>query len=407
MNAPLRHANIDPIDALLMDVARRVQLSTSKHEIAERNFNALCQHVDREGSPLAGKVLQCYPSGSFAIGTAILSHVKTSQHDVDVVLEVDFPPDTSPRRLLQLLFEAINGPLGSRYHGRVKLNSRCVTVTYEDGTRVDLMPVARLAGEVERAAHLFHYKVETGEEYHKPVNPWGFAHHFNCKVEVMTDFARSYRNLGLTVLEKAATEPMPDHVPLSEKSPRVVAIQLSKRARDIDYRRRGKRCRKPPAVVIAGLALEMGPVQPRLIDELIALVTHMAQRITSESYKGQRFRLFNPSYARDEFTDRWPEDLQAQKIYAQDLRRFRAALYRLRNDALSPEQLKSELEQLFGESAATYAVEAFLEKRQQEASSGKLAFGRHGRVLIGAGAAISAATRARASTFEGGDKLPE
>jgi hypothetical protein len=405
MNAPFRHSEIDPIDALLMDVARRIQLSPTKHDIAERNFRALCQHVDREDSPLAGKVLQCYPSGSFATGTAILSHVKTNQHDVDVVLEVDFPPNTPPRYLLRLLFEAINGPKGSRYHGRVKQNSRCVTVSYEDGTTVDLMPVARLPGTVERAGHLFHHKAD--EEYHKPVNPWGFADHFNSKTEVMTEFAKSFHSRGITLLEKAETEPLPEHVPLSEKSPRVVAIQLAKRARDIDYRLHDKKLRKPPAIVIAALALEMGPVEPRLIDELIAVARHMAERLNSETFKGQRFRLFNPAYSPDEFTDRWPENVEAQKLYAVDLRRFLAALYRLRNDALSPEQIKSELEQLFGESAAVYAVEAYLEKRQQEAANGKLAFGRHGRVLTGAAAAAGTASHARASTFEGGEKIPE
>ena len=76
MNVPLRHTVIDPIDALLVDVARRIQLSPGKHDIAERNFAALCRHVDREGSPLSGKVIQCYPSGSFATGTASFARIR-------------------------------------------------------------------------------------------------------------------------------------------------------------------------------------------------------------------------------------------------------------------------------------------------------------------------------------------
>jgi len=62
---------ISEADALLMDVARSVQLSPTKHEIADRNFRALCKHVDREGSPLCGLVNECYPSGSFATGTLL------------------------------------------------------------------------------------------------------------------------------------------------------------------------------------------------------------------------------------------------------------------------------------------------------------------------------------------------
>ncbi len=56
-------------------------------------------------------------------------------------------------------------------HGKVRQNSRCVTVEYSDGTTVDLMPIARISGP-DRAGHLFHYKHETGESRHKRVNPW-------------------------------------------------------------------------------------------------------------------------------------------------------------------------------------------------------------------------------------------
>jgi hypothetical protein len=64
--------------------------------------------------------------------------------------------------ILGLLYEE-----GSRYHGMVTQNSRCVTVKYDDGTTIDLMPVARIAGQPERAGHLFHFKKETGETAHK------------------------------------------------------------------------------------------------------------------------------------------------------------------------------------------------------------------------------------------------
>jgi hypothetical protein len=73
---------ISDADALLMDVARAIHLSRTKHEIADRNFRALCKHVDREGSPLHGFVDECYPTGSFATGTAIAAQVKKDITDV-------------------------------------------------------------------------------------------------------------------------------------------------------------------------------------------------------------------------------------------------------------------------------------------------------------------------------------
>ena len=40
------------------------------------------------------------------------------------------------------------------------------------------MPMARFEGP-PRVGNLFHHKPEAGEAYHKKVNPWGFADHFN------------------------------------------------------------------------------------------------------------------------------------------------------------------------------------------------------------------------------------
>jgi len=87
-------------DAMLMDVARRVQLSPTKHDEAQQHFEALCSYVDRPGSPLQDKVIACYPGGSFATGTAIASSVSKDQHDVDVVMELDVPTNSDPKRIL-------------------------------------------------------------------------------------------------------------------------------------------------------------------------------------------------------------------------------------------------------------------------------------------------------------------
>jgi hypothetical protein len=400
-----------------MDVARRIQLTPTKHEIAVRNFRALCQHVDREGSPLHGKAVECYPSGSFATGTAIASRVAKNQHDVDVVIELDVDPLSPPATILGLLFEAINGEAGSRYYGTVTQNSRCVTVKYEDGTTVDLMPVARILGP-ERAGHLFHYKEETGETLHKPVNPWGFADLFNKRVEFDPQFYDLFKGRRLLVegalMEKAETQPMPDHAPIEEKSPRVVALQLMKRARDIAYRPRGQRARKPPSVVLAAIALDAGPVKPSLVDEVISLAQAVRIKLRDQKSTRGTAQVFNPAYRPDEFTDRWPENHDAQMMYDADLRRLIVDLYRLRNDSLSLADKTELLKRVFGESAAMYAIESYLDAQRHEMEAGRLHMGQRGKVL-GSAAAVAApavvtgarTTPVRAATREGGGRLRE
>lgn len=404
---------LDENDALLMDVARRIQLTKTKHEAAETNFRALCNHVDREGSPLENKVVECYPSGSFATGTAIASRVAQSQHDVDVVIELDVPSNSAPKQILDLLFTAINGDPGSRYHGKVTKNSRCVTVDYEDGTTVDLMPVSRITGP-ERAGHLFHHKPESSESFHKQVNPWGFAKHFNDHVKFDPAFYDLFKGRRVlvegTLLEKAETQPMPVHAPIDEKSPRVVALQLIKRNRDIAWRAASRRdLRKPPSVVLAAIALDAGPVHLSLLEEVVAVANHIRVRLAETHGPRGTVQVFNPSYAPDEFTDRWPENKSAQAQYSEDLRKLVVALHKLKSEDLSLAEKREVLKALFGETAAAYAVESTLDARRREMQAGRMHIDGAGKVLGVAAPAVVGmrSTAARAATREGGGNFRE
>jgi len=407
--APQHWPDIAESDALLMYVAQRIQISRTLHEKATQNFQALCRHVDREGSPLHNNVKECYPSGSFATGTAIVSKAKTNKHDVDAVFEVDVPPYASPKLALQLLFDAINGEPGSRYHCRVQLNSRCVTVEYEDGATVDLMPVARFPDGPARAGNLFHHKPEAGEAYHKPVNPWGFVVYFNGQVDYDPEFADLFRGRRLLaegmLAERAETQPMPDHERLEEKSPRVVALQLIKRMRDLQFRPR--HCwRKPTSVVLSTMALETGPVQRRLIDEVIAVAIYMRRRLEQRDGPRGCVHVVNPAYLADILTDRWPEDFSRQRAFDADLRRLIVDMYRLRNDNLNLQEKREILRRQFGETAANDAIDKNMDARLAEAKAGRLYMGPKGKVLTGLATGVSttafASTAAKAATRSGG-----
>lgn len=358
-------------------------------------------------------MIECYPSGSFATGTAIASRVAKDQHDVDVVIELDVAPTSAPKDILTLLFTAINGEPGSRYNGKVTQNSRCVTVEYGDGTTVDLMPIARITGP-ERAGNLFHYKRETGESRHKLVNPWGFAKHFNDHVDFDPAFHDLFKGRRLLVegkiVEKAETQPMPEHVPVEEKSARVVALQLLKRNRDIVWRSPSRKGRKPPSVALAAMALDAGPVHASLLDEVIAIANHIRARLMETNGPRGTVRVLNPAYPADEFTDRWPENKTVQDLYDGDLRRLIIDLCKLRNENLSLAEQQEVLKRLFGETAAAYAVESTLDARRREMDANRMRLGSTGKVLGATAPALvgsASSTAARAATREGGSKLSE
>ncbi|WP_165422037.1 SMODS domain-containing nucleotidyltransferase [Rhizobium ruizarguesonis] len=401
-------AAIDPIDGILIDIARRIQVPKTKHVEAADHFIGLCAHVDRKGSPLEGKVVENYPSGSFSIGAAIYSRVKTMQHDVDVVVEVDISVGTDPEWVLDKLYDAVKGDPGSRYYDyKITRNSRCVTVTYPDGVSVDLMPVARIPGGPERSGVLFHHNAKRDEKYGKEVNPKAFTLHFNVHIKASDVFAARYRTRRLLadglLQERAETQPMPDHVPIEEKSPRLVAIQLIKRFRDVQYRKREGRC--PPSVVIAAVALDAGPMNDSLCDELIAIAVHMQQEIEAAERNSHTLVVPNPAHPADIFTDRWPENRSSQKLWRDDLARLVRHLRTLRGSSLDPQQLMSILRELFGDTPAERAVEDHYRGQGTLAKQNMLGVTRQGAVRAAvATPAVSTSLiiPARANTDMGG-----
>lgn len=378
-------------DQLLMDIAYKIQLTPSDHAEATQNYLAVSGCVDGTGSLLAGKVLLIYPSGSFGIGAPILGKIRSHKHDIDVVIELDLPENSDPEWVLTLLEKSLDRGPGSRYHKMVKRNSRCVTITYADGHTLDVMPVVRRACiATERVSHLFHWKKESQVSYHKEVNPKGFTKHFKAHVGTNDIFMKRFGNHRLAVMAKAETEEFPEYEGLDQKSPRVVSLQLIKRARDVSYRSHmPSRKRKPPSVVQAGLSLQAGPIlSPSLSQELLNVATYIRDTIRRCESQGILLDVRNVSYFPDRFTDRWPADNASQSIYRQDLDGLIKDIHTLRNSS-DVEQQNKILVRLFGETAATYAISTFAKRLGEARAAGK--------TIVGVGGAVSVAPKVYAS----------
>jgi hypothetical protein len=310
-----------------------------------------------------------------------------------------------------------------------KCNSRCVTVTYDDGVTVDLMPVVRIVDAPERVAELFHHKPETGESYRKEVNPKGFADLFNRSVGTSALFeerfnsrrflveGRTYVDLavqdGSTVLAEADTVPMPAYVPLDQKSPRVVALQLLKRFRDKRYRKLDdhKGRRKPPSVMMAALALNAGPISDSLLEELLKVSGCIYTEIDACARNGKLIEVRNPAYEPDVFTDRWPESLAHQYLWANDILHLSRQLKELQRGGFDAASTSRILTDLFGENAARRAIDEHYSAKTELVKKGRLGVTPAGKVhaspgapaIIGAGAGTTALVMpARANTNMGG-----
>lgn len=356
----------EPVDVLLADVAIRVQLSRTDHRKAEQRYDTLGQWIDRNGSPLQGRVQLVYAQGSMATGSAIASRLTTDEFDVDGVAQLALPRGTAPQTVLDLLFVSIRGERGSMYYDMTERRTRCVTINYADKMHVDFTPMIRLPERPERVSHLFHSKPEDRNDPDQTLvaNPYGFAEWFKANTPLDHDFARVFAERSrdyerLVLAEKADSEDLPAQQPVPLKSKGVIVLQLMKRWRNVRYDRRAGR--RPPSVMMAKLIADAANSTETLSAELL----HQAQAMLDVFRRWQRagllIQVVNPACPEDILTDRWPGSLPEQGRFIADLEDLVVKVERL--IAGSPlEDMREIMADLFGEAPAEQAFRAFNER---------------------------------------------
>lgn len=156
--------------------------------------------------------------------------------------------------------------------------------------------------------------------------------------------------------------------------------------------------KKPPAVVLACLALEMSSSGRTLDEELLLLTRRLMRTLRGAISEGRRLEVRNPAYPPDVFTDRWPEDDAAQRLWLHDLVHLEAQLVELRREPPSPSRLEAIIKDLFGESVASIAVRGQMLELRRARAAGESGFDATGRVAaVSAAATVSAAAQATPS----------
>lgn len=406
----LRSPLDEPLDALLADIAIRVQLSETNYNKAVARFHAIQEHIQCEGSPLQDRVTLVHVQGSMAIGATISSKLENDEFDIDLIAILDLPADTPPHRMLDVLEQAIAGEPGSRYHGKTKRCTRCIQVQYADGMHLDVTPMVRLDATPEKWGYIYHAPEVYATEHDTKIvaNPWGFVRHFlECtpKDELFeANFlarARAFEAEHVLVEAQAEVEPVPAQEPMHAKSMAVIALQLLKRYRNVRYDQREGRC--PPSVMLAKVVADHAGHTATLSEELLVQASHLRQLLVSAQAQGQHVLVCNPTCEQDVFTDRWPGTLAAQQVFITDLDNFVDKLQRLRGD-VDLVQMQAALAELFGEKAAIEAVKQLNERMGRQIVEGQ---SRHvtgtGRIVlptpaqvtaVGAAAAVSTGARA-------------
>jgi hypothetical protein len=398
---------------LLVEIAVRVQLPPSRHAVAEARYHALSGWLDRRGSPLEGLVPRMYAQGSMAIGATIASCRQNDEFDIDALAELALSPDTHPRAILDMLYEAVRGEPGSRYYRMTERCTRCVQVQYRDDMHVDITPTILFPFRPEREGFIFHANPDKPVTEDKRIiaNPYGFAEWFKAATPADATFAFEFEQLSreqdfVVAREAADAEPVPVPTEAYKKSRALIALQLLKRWRNVRYDRRDGRM--PPSVLLAKLVADNANRTSSLYEELLHQATQIMIFFETAQLAGRQVHVENPVCQSDIFSDRWPENLQAQRVFIDDLRELVAKLERLSNCSAS--EAKGICADLFGENPTLDALNK-VNDRYGRAISGGNAYHDHKRGSVQARAsgiiATTSATPSASPTpahrFYGGD----
>jgi Second Messenger Oligonucleotide or Dinucleotide Synthetase domain len=398
-------------EIFLAETAIRIELPPSLHRNAIERSDAMLKHIEREDSPLRNLVVYFYPQGSMAIRATIKARRRDDGYDIDIVAELDLPIDTPPSKVLDLLFEAINGPPGSQYHGKVKRQTRCVTIYYADDMHIDVTPSILLDPEDERKSRIFHAKPEEPADKHfaKTMNSWAFCDHVIANTPADLAFVEAYRKRVQVhdrspMAKDADVKPVPAHATEEGgKSAVIVAHQLMKRNRNVRYQDRSD-IRMPPSVMMAAVAVDVD-VSGGSISEASFAITNALLRLLEDAERdGKLVDVANPKCAEDSFTDRWPENHEAQRLYIRDMKLFRRQLTELMSGDLDLEEQRDLLSEMFGEGPAQAVVKDYAARLGDAVRTGarrNLSSGRVAPASLSA-ASVFAPSIAHAHTFYGG-----
>lgn len=413
MNRPLDHRRpyASVAERMLRRVAIKVELPPSQYRLACERKAAVEAHLERPESPLRDLVTIFYQQGSMAIGATIRAKRREDGYDIDIVVELRLRRDVPPSVALDLLYAAMRGEPGSRYHDMVERQTRCVTIRYSDGMHIDLTPSVLVEPLKPRKSVIFHAKPEEPryQDRRVPTNSYAFAVEFNDRCPPDLDFAEEYRTLalasdrGIALAKGESEEVRPHSTEVGGKSVTVVALQLLKRFRVLRYRPRSGRM--PPSVMLSCLALQVARPNRTIGDALLETAAHVERRLRAAQDAGVLVDVRNPCDWEDRFTDRWPATLQDQALFISDLVWFQKRLAVVRDERRSLQERGRALEELFGEVPGRDAIQEMARELAEDQPGLQRKSLTPGPALIGAvGAPLIAPARpvaAPSNTFYG------
>ena len=312
------------VDDLLQKIAIIIQLDETRRERVEKSYSSLTDLLD---NALRQHEIEAYPQGSFGIGTTV-KPMSQDEYDLDFVVQLnDVKTNASIKFILDEVFRAIQGH--ERYRDKTELKTRCVRVTYAGDFHVDILPAIPDPGRNSDSVLI----PDRDLSRWLPSSPKGFIRWFNG------------RSNDRAILEKALqAEPLPEPERWPHKAPLKVAIQLTKRRRDVMLQ--GEEW-KPNSILLTTLLARSYREEISALDALSSTLERVSS--TLDVSDPETFTVTNPTNPEEDFTDKWENRRSCLEALSSMIGGFKYEVVDLTfmNDI---EKARDRLSAMFGES---------------------------------------------------------
>jgi hypothetical protein len=355
------------LDALLLGTVLEMELSARDHQVAEKRYNLIPEHLQRPTSPLRQYMASAliYPQGSRAIGATIVHGAEDDRFDLDAILEFRTPLGWTPRKVLDELYAAFQGFPDVK---KIERCTRCIQLQFAF-MDLDVTPMdPDAAPRAERVGEIYH-SPDVGHDERFLVNPYGFAEHFRKRIAIPTaifqDHVRDMRaSLQLkdrllpgTIMADADIDDLPETIDPIRDAPQVIALKLMKRYLNLRYADRNEK--RPVSVYLSKVAIEVPLTHFGICAQLETFAGELDSRIETAMATGQRPEERNPALPDENFNDRWPKSDREMILFRSDLKHLMTELERARSSPLS--DTRKIFDDLFGERVSEKAVRAYID----------------------------------------------
>ena len=310
----------EQIETILSDLASQINISDELFQAADDEYTALGKWIDKKTEEdSTNYTVYIYPQGSFALGTVIKPISDEDDYDLDLVCQVENGTMLSAEQLkVDVVKPWLTGYKKTK--NDIEEKRRCWHVEYEDvpNFHMDVIPsipqypsdtdstMINITDKDEKRVPVYEYQGSNPKGYVK----WFFG---RCRQRKVANVDGKVMNYDMAQQEDLKQN--------KNKTRLQKAVQILKRHRDVMFENNPDN--KPISIIITTLAGQIYSGETSILDTILGFVNGVEFYLNTHRKEDGSYSIPNPSYAGEDFADKWKEHPERQAAFFSWIRQLK------------------------------------------------------------------------------------